>query len=46
MTKGRSRAPSSWLGKKAIGTLLDDLEAKTGKKTQYEDEEARKAREK
>ncbi len=34
------------VGKKAIGTLLDGLEAKTGKKTQFEDEDARKSREK
>ncbi len=43
---GKSQGAIFLVGKKAIGTLLDDLEAKTGKKIQYEDDEARKAREK
>jgi len=44
--KGKKQGAIFLVGKKAIGTLLDDLEAKTGKKTQFEDEDARKAREK
>ena len=44
--KGKKQGAIFLVGKKAIGNLLDDLEAKTGKKTQFEDEEARKAREK
>lgn len=44
--KGKSQGAIFLVGKKAIRPLLDGLEAKTGKKTQYEDEEARKAREK
>jgi hypothetical protein len=44
--KGKSQGAVFLVGKGAIGTLLDDLEAKTGKKVQCEDEEARKAREK
>lgn len=43
--KGKSQGAIFLVGKKAIRPLLDGLEAKTGKKTQYEDEEARKARE-
>jgi hypothetical protein len=42
--KGKSQGAIFLVGKKAIGPLLDDLEAKTGKKTQYEDEEATRAR--
>jgi hypothetical protein len=44
--KGKKQGAIFLVGKNAIGNLLDDLEAKTGKKTQFEDEEARKAREK
>jgi hypothetical protein len=44
--KGKKQGAIFLVGKRAIGNLLDDLEAKTGKKTQFEDEEARKAREK
>jgi hypothetical protein len=43
--KGKTQGAIFLVGKKAIGNLLDDLEAKTGKKTQFEDEDARKARE-
>lgn len=42
--KGKKQGAIFLVGKNAIGPLLDDLEAKTGKKTQYEDEEARRAR--
>jgi hypothetical protein len=42
--KGKKQGAIFLVGKKAIENLLDDLEAKTGKKTHYEDEEARKAR--
>lgn len=42
--KGKSQGAIFLVGKKAVGPLLDDLEAKTGKKTQCEDEEARRAR--
>ena len=44
--KGKKQGAIFLVGKKAIGSLLDDLEAKTGKKVQYEDEEARLTREK
>ncbi len=44
--KGKKQAAVFLVGKNAIGPLLDDLESKIGKKVQYEDEEARKAREK
>jgi len=43
--EGKKQGAIFLVGKKAIGTLLDDLEAKTGKKSQFEDENARKARE-
>ena len=43
---GKKQGAIFLVGKNAIGTLLGDLEAKTGKKTQFEDEDARKAREK
>ena len=43
--KGKKQGAIFLVGKKAIGNLLDDLEAKTGKKTQFDDEDARKARE-
>jgi hypothetical protein len=42
--KGKKQGAIFLVGKKAIGNLLDDLEAKTGKKTQFDDEDARKAR--
>ena len=44
--KGNKQGAIFLVGKNAIGNLLDDLEAKTGKKAQFEGEEARKAREK
>jgi hypothetical protein len=44
--KGKKQGAIFLVGKKAIETLLDDLEARTGKKTQFDDEDARKAREK
>lgn len=43
---GKKHGAIFLVGKSAIGSLLDDLESKTGKKTQFEDEEARKTREK
>lgn len=43
--KGTKQGAIFLVGKKAIGPLLDDLENKTRKQTQLEDEEARKARE-
>ena len=44
--KGKKQGAIFLVGKNAIGPLLDDLAAKTGKKVQYEDAEARQAREK
>jgi hypothetical protein len=44
--KGKKQGAIFLVGKNAIGPLLDDLETKTGKKVQYEDAEARQAREK
>jgi hypothetical protein len=44
--KGKKQGAIFLVGKSAIGNLLDTLEARTEKKTQYEDEEARKTREK
>lgn len=44
--KGKSQAAIFLVGKGAIRPALDTLEARTGKKVQYEDEEARKSREK
>jgi hypothetical protein len=42
---GKKQGAIFLVGKKAIGPLLDSLENRTGKQTQFEDEEARKARE-
>jgi hypothetical protein len=42
---GKKQGAIFLVGKNAIGSLLDELENKTGKATQFEDEEARKTRE-